>query len=471
MREFFKLSAVIIIIMLLTPAVFAETKGGIPESLINDLTHSALEGTDKTMADIVANKSIKDIALNRQRYIAHDSYVNHKIKTGDITNQKSSGRCWMFAGFNVLRPAVIKKYNLKKFEFSQNYLFFWDKMEKTNKFLQYMIDFADRPLDDRELQIVIDGPIGDGGWWTYFTDLIEKYGLVPKEIMPETQNSSATGMMNSLVSMKIKQYGMELRALARDGASESDLKAKKEEMLSDVYRMLAINLGPPPTEFTWRYEADDSTGIVTHPDTFTPVSFYKEAIDVDLNDYVALFNYPGKDYFENYSLRLSRNMYDRPNFTVVNVPIDSMRLYALKSVLDSTPVWFACDVGKENYGKDGIMALDIYNYEDIYNTAFDLPKEDLIQLGIITSNHAMTFIGVDTADGEAAKWLVENSWGDERGDKGKWYMYNDWFDRYMFGVIIHKDYLSKDILKIAKQKPLELPPWDPMYALNRLKGK
>ena len=470
MNHLIRLSMAALIILLMSPTAHAETKGGIPESLINELTHSTLEGMDKTMADILANKSIREIALNRQRYIAHNSYVNYKIKTGDITNQKSSGRCWMFAGFNVLRLAVIKKYNLKKFEFSQNYLMFWDKMEKANQFLQYMIDYSDRPLDDRELQIIIEDPIGDGGWWTYFTDLIEKYGLVPIEVMPETENSSSTGMMNSLITMKIKQYGMELRAMARAGGAENELKARKEAMLADIYRMLVINLGPPPNEFTWRYEAGDSTGIVTHPDKFTPVSFFKEVIDVDLKDYVALFNYPGKDYFENYNLRLSRNMYDRPNFTVVNVPIDTMRVYALKSVLDSTPVWFACDVGQENYGKDGIMALDIYNYEDIYNTAFDLRKKDLIELGIITSNHAMTFIGVDTANGEAAKWLVENSWGGDRGDGGNWYMYNDWFDRYMFGVIIHKDYLSRDILNLAKKKPLELPPWDPMYRLNKLDG-
>jgi bleomycin hydrolase len=161
-------------------------------------------------------------------------------------------------------------------------------------------------------------------------------------------------------------------------------------------------------------------------------------------------------------------MYDRPNFTVVNVPVDTMRAYTLKSVLDSTPVWFACDVGKENYGDDGIMALDIYNYESIYGTTFELPKADLIHLQIITSNHAMTFIGVDTANGESVKWLVENSWGDERGDKGKWYMYNDWFDRYMFGVIIHEKYLSKQLLDISKRDPIVLPPWDPMYCLNKL---
>jgi bleomycin hydrolase len=469
MRNSLRSFAGIFILLVLVSGAAAEPKGGIPESLIGELVQSPLNGNEKTMADIIANKSIKDIALNRERYIDHNSFINHTIKTGGITNQKSSGRCWMFAGFNVIRPQVIKKYNLKSFEFSENYLLFWDKMEKYNKFLQLMIDFAERPLDDRELAIVIEWFAGDGGWWTYFTDLMQKYGLVPIEVMPETHNSSSTGMMNSLIGLKTKQFGVELRNMVRDGSSEDEVMARKEEMLAVIYRMLVINLGQPPTEFTWRYEVDDSTGITTHPTTFTPKSFYEEVIDVDLNDYVALFNYPGKDYYENYSLRMSRNMYDRPNFTVLNIPIDTMRVYAQASVLDSTPVWFACDVGKENYGKDGIMALDIYNYESIYGVEFDLPKADLIQMQLITPNHAMAFMGVDTANGEVEKWLVENSWGDERGDKGKWYMYNDWFDRYMFGVIVHKDYLSPGLIELSEKKPIELPPWDPMYGLNNLR--
>jgi len=468
MHSLYKIAGTAVLVLFMASGLAAAPKGGIPESLVEQLTQTVLDGPQKAMADVVANQSIKDVALNRERYIAHNNFVDFKIKTGGITNQKSSGRCWMFAGFNVLRPAVIKKFNLKSFEFSQNYLMFWDKMEKINMYLQYMIDFADRPLDDRELSTIIADPMGDGGWWTYFTDLIDKYGVVPKEAMPETQNSSSTGMMNYLIGMKVKEYAVELRNKVRDGASEKDVTGRKEKMLAEVYRMLVINLGPPPAEFTWRYEADDSTGIVIHPKKFTPKSFYKEVIDVDLTEYVGLFNYPGKDFFENYSLRLSRNMYDRPNFTVVNVPADTMRAYALKSVLDSTAVWFACDVGQENYGKDGIMALDIYNYASIYGSEFGLPKAELIHMQIISSNHAMTFIGADTTDGRVDKWLVENSWGDDKGDKGNWYMYNDWFDRYMFGVIIHKKYLSEELLKISKKKPIELPPWDPMYSLNKL---
>ena len=457
-----------LVVWALATVSLAAPKGAITQEQIDRWSQTSIQGADKAMADIIAGANVQDVALNRERYIAHDAHVNFTIKTGDITNQKSSGRCWMFAGLNVLRPQVIRKFKLKKFEFSENYLMFWDKLEKANFFLQEMIDLADRPIDDRELEIVIEDPLGDGGWWTYLTDLIRKYGLVPKEAMPETYNSSSTGTMNTLIGEKLKEMGVQLRNLVRAMTPPEQVNGRREEMLAELYRLLALNLGRPPKEFVWRYETDDTTKTTICQKTFTPQGFFAEAIGDDLNRYVALFHYPGKDYFENYSLRLSRNMYDRPDFTILNLPVDSLRAYALKSVLDSTPVWFACDVGKENYGKDGIMALDIYNYASIYGTTFDMPKADMIHMQLITPNHAMVFIGVDTLNGQAQKWLVENSWGEDRGDKGKWYMYNDWFDRYMFGVIIDEKYLSDDLKELSKKPPLVLPPWDPMYSLNRL---
>ncbi len=463
-----RIMTILLLCLFPAAAVLAAPKGGISPEQVERWAQTTPTAHDKLMADIVANGNIKEVALNREKFIAHDSYVNYEIKMGDITNQKSSGRCWMFAALNILRPQVMKKYDVKNFEFSENYLMFYDKLEKANLFLQGMIDLADRPLDDRELEGFIEGPIGDGGWWSYFTDLVQKYGLVPKEAMPETYNSSSSGIMNSFLRMKAAEMGVELRTMARNGASADELQTRKQDMLGQIYRMLVINLGQPPQEFVWRYETSDSTGTVIHSKKFTPRSFYKDAVGDDLSNYVALFNYPGKDYFENYSLRWSRNIYDRPNLTILNVPIDTLRAYALKSVLDSTPVWFACDVGKENDNKDGILELDIYNYQSIYGTTFQMPKADLIHMQLITPNHAMAFMGVDTADGEARKWLVENSWGSDRGDKGKWFMYNGWFDRYMFGVIINKKYLTDQLKTMAEKPPTELPPWDPMYSLNHL---
>ncbi len=447
--------------------------GGLDPSFCAELQRETFEGPEKALADMIASTNVQDVALNRERYLSHQSFINHRIKSGSITNQKGSGRCWMFAGFNVLRPALLAKHDLKDFEFSENYLLFWDKMEKTNVFFEEMIARASDPLDDRRVEIALDSPLGDGGWWSYFVDLVVKHGVVPKEIMPETRNSSATGTMNRMVGLKVKEMGMALRRQAREGAAMKDLRRTKEDYLREIYRLFAVHLGEPPTEFTWRYECkSDSLSSTVYPEVLTPLTFFEEVVGVDLSAYHSLFHYPGKDYYKTYSMEMSRNLYDRPDFTLLNVPIDTLKACALASVLDSTAVWFACDVGKENYGKDGILARDIYNYELIYGTTFDLSKTDLIRLGLITPNHAMAFVGVDTvatpSGPHATKWLVENSWGTDRGDKGLWYLYDDWFDRYMFGVVVHERYLSPALRELAQQPPILLPPWDPMYSLNRL---
>ena len=447
----------------------AAPRGGIPQSLIDKLQNAKLDNADWVMGNIIANRDVAEFALNRERYITHNKIVNYRIKTGDVTNQKSSGRCWLFSAMNVFRPQVIRKFKLKTFEFSEIYLTFWDKLEKSNMFLQSMIDLANKPADDRELEILRRDPLGDGGWWTYFVDLADKYGLMPKEAMPETYNSSSTGSMNNALNLKLKEMGLALRSLSQAGASADSLEKQKDNMLAEIYRLLVLNLGKPPVEFVWRYETTDSVGIIQKPKNYTPQSFRKEVIGDDLYDYVAMFNYAGKEYFDAYQLKQSRNIYDRPNFTILNVPIDTLKTYALKSILDSTPVWFACDVGKEDYSAEGIMAVDIYDYDKIYGTTFKMPKADLIYMELISPNHAMAFIGVDTLDGKPQKWLVENSWGGDRGDKGYWYMYNDWFDRYMFGLVVHKKYLSKGLIALSEKTPIELPPWDPMYVLNRLK--
>ncbi len=450
-----------------TPIAFADSDGGIPEKLIGEFTKLELEGPRRALADVIASSDLHSVALNRERLIQHRDIVSHRIKTGSVTHQKSSGRCWIFSGFNVLRPELIRRYKLKDFEFSESFVHFWDKMEKSNLFLQGMIDLADRPLDDRRIESLLDEPLGDGGWWTSFTDLIQKYGVVPKEMMPETHNSSATWMMNKLLEIKLKEFGLDLRDRARDGAKEKELRRRKHEALAEIYRLLVLNLGRPPQEFTWRYETEDSTSIATYPEPLTPQSFLEDVVAADLTAYVALFNLPGKDYFKNYTLEMSRNMYDRPEFTVLNLPIDTLRAYTLKSILDSTAVWVACDIGQENHRAEGVLALDIYNYELLYETTFDLPKRDLIRLGLIGPSHAMAFVGADTIGPRVEKWLVENSWGGEAGDGGLWYMYNDWFDRYVWGVIIHERYLSEALIALSREEPILLPPWDPLSALGR----
>ncbi len=411
----------------------------------------------------ITNNDINDLALNRDLLRQNNELFSHKIKTRGITNQKSSGRCWLFAGLNLMRPIVIEKHDLNNFEFSESYLAFWDKMEKANCFLEHMIEFRDRDPLDREMEILLRDPIPDGGWWEYVAALIRKYGAVPKEIMPETNSSENTNMMNRLMSRKLRADAIEIRKMAGQGSTVEDLRAQKEKMLGEIYRMLVLNLGEPPTEFQWRYEEKDST--VTPAETYTPKSFFEKFVDIDLDDYVSIFNDPAKELGKHYQIKLSRNIYDGDDIDYVTVESSLLKDVAMKSVLDDEPVWFACDVGKDQDGKDGIMAMNIYDYGSIYDVDFDMTKAERTLYRDSSPNHAMVFVGVDVKHDKPLKWLVENSWGTERGSKGYWTLYNSWFDNHVYEIIVKKKYVPKDILAIYDQPAIIVPPWDPMFEL------
>lgn len=436
-------------------------QGGLDPEVIEEVRQSfKMDIPTRALMNALTNNDIKNLALNREKYIAHDNLFNHKIKTKGITNQESSGRCWLFAALNVMRPEVVEKYNLKKFEFSQSYLFFWDKFEKANTFLELIIETRDRDPLDRELTIILKNPFPDGGLWIYAVELIEKYGAVPKSAMPETKQTSKTGMMDRLVNRKLRKDAAILRDMSQNNAAVDELRERKVEMLKEVYRMLVLNFGEPPKEFKWRYESEDS--VVSDMKAYTPQSFFKEVVDVDLRDYVRIYNHTLHPYEKLYQMRYSRNIYDRPDNMFINMDTQHMREFALKQLLDNEPVYFACDVGKEQNSEYGIMASDIYDYETFYGMDFSMSKTDKFRYRESYSTHAMVFVGVDTLNGKPTKWLVENSWGDQKGNKGYWTMYDEWFDEYVYKVIIHKKYLPKQMLDILKTEPIVLPPWDPM---------
>lgn len=439
-------------------------EGKLSSEMIEEIRSSLdMDNHTRAMYNAITNNDINKLALNRDMIREHNKVFSHKIKAKGISNQKSSGRCWLFAGLNIMRPAVIEKYKLGSFEFSQNYLAFWDKMEKANCFLEQMIELRDRDLLDRELVILLRSPFGDGGWWKYVVDLIEKYGAVPKEVMPETNSSGSTGMMNKLITRTLRADAVKLRKMHQDSASIDELRSEKIDMLAKVYRMLAMNLGTPPTEFPWRFEDRDS--VVSKSEIYTPKQFYKEFVGVDLNEYVNIFNDPTKDLGKHYSIQMSRNMYDKDDINFANAAIDVLKEIALKSVLDDEPVWFACDVGKDQSRKHGIMAVGIFDYDAIYETDMMITKADRSLYRESAPNHAMVFVGVDVKDDKPVKWLVENSWGSAKGSSGYWTLYDTWFDEHVYNVIVKREFVPDDVLSIFEQELIILPPWDPMYEM------
>lgn len=450
--------------ILLIPADLKSDNGGISPELLDMMRSTArYSGPEKAIYNSLINNEIKNLALDQEKVNHHQDLFNVSIKTKGITDQNSSGRCWLFASLNLLRPVMIEKYKLSKFEFSQNYLAFYDKLEKANKFLEAMIVMRDRDIYDRELQDFLRSPFGDGGWWFYTVELIEKYGCVPKYAMPETKSSSKTGMMNKVISRKLRKTASELRRMADQGATEDELRAHKEQVMVEIYRMLTLNLGVPPTEFTWRYEDRDT--VVSEPKLYTPREFYDEVVDIDLRDYVTLADHPGVEKYKNYYHRYSRNMFDKTDEAYLNLPIDSLKSYALKTLLSGEPVVFACDVGKDSDNDHGIFLPGIYDYEAIYGVDLDMDKTERFKFFESSPNHMMLITACDTADGGVLRWKVENSWGTDRGDNGYWTMYDDWFNEHVFEIIVHGDLLSSGIKKMLRSEPIELPQWDP-YAIE-----
>ncbi|MBN1124936.1 MAG: C1 family peptidase [Sedimentisphaerales bacterium] len=452
-----------IIVFCFIGSVIYAGPGGLSEEFL-DKTQSSyrMDPHTRAMYNAITNNNITDLALNRELLREHNDLFSHKIKTKGITNQKSSGRCWLFAALNTLRPKVIKEHKFKEFELSQNHLAFWDKLEKANAFLERIIEMRDRDCLDREMEILLRNPVPDGGWWEGAVALIEKYGVVPKDIMPETNSSESTSAMNQLLSQKLRSSASRLRKFHQQGKEVAVLRNEKEKVLKDVYRMLAMNLGMPPQKFEWRYE--DANSIVTDVRTFTPKEFYSEFVGLELGEYVNVFSDPSKEYGRYYRMRMTSNMYDKGDVHFANVSVKILKKIAYTCVLDDEPIWFACDMGKDQNSKLGIMAANLYDYDSIYRMDMRLSKAEMALYRHGVPNHAMVFVGVDIQDDKPVKWLVENSWGSDKGAKGYWTLYDDWFDKHVYCVIAKRSDIPEKVQKIYDQEPIVLPPWDPMFA-------
>ena len=423
----------------------------------------------KLSRNAATHNEITDLAMDWDEYRKINHTFSEQI-TGEmkITNQRSSGRCWGYAGLNLFRIYLGRKHNLRNFEFSQTYFMFWDKLEKSNYFLNSVIETAGENWDSRLMMHLLHSPIQDGGQWDMWVNLINKYGVVPKSEMPETYQSGKSMRMNRMITRKLREYAKELRDSINIQKSE-EVYALKNIMLSTIYKMLVIHLGEPPESFNWQVR-DKKKGFHRFKN-LTALSFFKEHVGIELNDLVCLINCPmsDKEYDRVYTVEFLGNVIEGNPIRYLNVDIDVLKNASVESIKNNDPVWFGCDVGKYLHRTHGVMDTKLFDFNLFYGTEFSLDKASRLEYGESKMTHAMLFTGVDlNSKGEPKKWRVENSWGERNGEKGYYIMSDEWFDQYLYEIVVSKKYLESDIVDLyEKQDAQLLPPWDPMGALAR----
>ena len=456
-------------VLTLTILVFMGNLFGqnLDKKVINQLqTSYQKEASDLALRNAITNNSIKDLAYNRDLANREDHFFKYEIKSGSITNQKSSGRCWMFTSLNVFRPVVMENLNVSDFEFSENYLYFWDILEKSNMFLERIILTADEDIYSREVNEFFSSPVGDGGAWNTFTNLVVKYGVVPKDVMPETTQSKSTGKMISLINTKLREDGLEIRDMISKKASDKEIQATKVKMLEDVYRILALSLGEPPTEFQWRYKDKDNN--ITDYKTYTPLSFWNETVNANFDNYVMFIDDPTREYYKLYTKNNDKNVYEGIDWTYVNIPAKDVKEFAVASIKGGDIMYFSCDVGKQLSKDNGTLALNNYDYESLFGVEFGMDKSQRMMTHQSGSSHGMALCGFDVdADENPTKWKLENSWGGSYGNNGFLTMTDEWMTEYFFRMVINKKYLNKKVLDVLKQKPISVPFYNPAFSEDK----
>jgi bleomycin hydrolase len=422
--------------------------------------------TLKISMNAATRTDVRKVAMNWDAFRDIDHTFSDKV-SGEMkaTSQMRSGRCWGFAGLNLLRVYLGRKYKLKNFEFSQNYFIFFDKLEKSNYFLENIIETVEQPIDSRLIMHLLSSPVQDGGQWDMFANLLKKYGTVPKKVMAESHQSSNTAQMNKLVTRKLREFALQLREASSKGKTPLELRTMKDDMMSTIYQMLCISLGTPPEKFDWsiRNKKDKFQRFTD----LTPQKFYKEHVGIDLDNFVCLINDPRSftEYNKTYTVEYLGNVSGGNIIRYLNMETDELRKYTIKSIKADDPVWFGCDVGKFFTRQFGVMDMNLFEFDRFYGTTFSMNKAQRLEYGDSVMTHAMLFTGVDLKDKKPTKWRVENSWGADHGEKGFDIMTDPWFDQFMYEVVVHKKHLTKKIVDMYNMEPIGLPPWDPMGSL------
>ncbi len=439
----------------ITPTHLAEIRS----SYTQDATTKALRNA------IQSNKDLNALSLNRDVTGTIDHNFKYKVTPNKtISDQHSSGRCWMFTSMNVLRPGVVDTYNLSSFDFSHNYSFFWDMFEKSNLFLDNIIQTADRDMDDREVVTYFQSPVSDGGVWNHFYNVATKYGVVPKEVMPETIHSNNTSSMGRILKERLRKGGFEIREAAAAKATPSQLEEIKMATLKDVYRVLALCLGEPPVSFDWKYvDADGEVKVIKE---LTPQKFFASIVPENYTPttYIMVMNDPTRPYYQVYDIKNYRNTTEGVNWTYLNLPNDEIKAAAIKSIQADESMYVSCDVGKQLNSKDGVLAMNTYDLESLLGIDLSMDKRARILSRQSGSSHAMVLVACDTDDKDVpVKWQFENSWGADSGYKGYLTFTDEWFDNYLFRMVVRSEYLSKKAVKALNGKVQEVPVWDYMF--------
>lgn len=460
-----KRKQMLMILAMATATAMAQTnEGGISTQMLEEIKKSQTNTpAERALKNAIAGNSIDDLAKN---YNAGDIDTHFTIETPrqSITDQQSSGRCWMFSGFNVIRSNFAQRTDSLRLHLSHSYLFFYDQLEKANLFLQGVIDHADKAIDDQRVQFFFKHPVSDGGTFCGVSDLVDKYGLVPKEVMPETYSSDNTSRMAKLISSKLREYGLQLRQMVADKKKPAAINAEKTKMLATVYRMLSMTIGEPPAQFTYAFK-NASGRAVTEAKTYTPQEFAKEVVGGPINGtFIMAMNDPRRPYYKTYEVEYDRHTYDGHNWKYINLPMDDIEKMAIASLKDGKKLYSSYDVAKMLDRKQGYADLDNYDYGSLFGTTFTMDKAQRISTYDSGSTHAMTLTAVDLDEnGKATQWKVENSWGAAWGQQGCMIMSDRWWREYTFRLVVDKKYVPEDILKANEQKPLMVMPEDPLF--------
>ena len=414
----------------------------------------------------VTKNGILSVSADYRSEVAMDRVFSIDIDTGKVADQKRSGRCWMFAALNTMRHSMREKLHMKDdFELSQNYTFFWDKLEKSNYFLENVLQTAELPTSDRKVAWLMQTPQQDGGQWDMLVALIQKYGVVPQTVMPETFNSSNSTEINKQLNLKLRKDAVELRELVAADKSDADIQKTKEKMLTEIYRMLAFTFGEPPANFDFEYHDTDNN--YHRIENITPQEFFNKYVGWNLDDYVSIINAPTADkpFNHMYTVEMLGNVLGGRQVRHLNLDMQTFRKVAIEQLKHGESVWFGSDVGQESDRKKGIMDTNLYHQDELFDVDFSMSKAERLDYGESMMTHAMVLTGVDLVDDQPTKWKVENSWGDKVGEKGFFVMSDDWMEEFCYQIVVNKKYLPKDLQEILKEEPTVLAPWDPMGAL------